>query len=75
MMNARDFIDSVSTLRLPSEEYIVIGSGVLCALAIREAADVELVVSENVFNQTKERNHWVYISEHMGEQLSMDFKN
>lgn len=44
-----DFIERVAQLRLPKGEFVVIGSGLLGALHLRESDDIDLVVSETLF--------------------------
>ena len=50
-MNKTDFIKAVKDLELKPEDYIVIGSGILVALGIREADDIDIVVSKDAFDK------------------------
>lgn len=44
-----DFKNKIAELQLPENSYIVVGSGILSALGIRESSDIDLVVSDDVF--------------------------
>jgi len=46
-------IDKTKELNLQPGEYIVIGSGILDAMGIREAHDVDMVVSQEVYDKLK----------------------
>ena len=54
-----DIYREIEQLDLPAGEYVVLGSGVLAALGIRDIADVDLLVSPRLFNQLRERG-WEY---------------
>lgn len=58
LMKRIDFIKAVKQLGLNSSEYIVIGSGILGILDIREVNDIDLVVSKNVFQKYEQSNQW-----------------
>lgn len=57
------FTDRVKALKLPLDELIVIGSGVMDALNLRQSNDIDLVVTDRLFNELetsgwkKERRH------------------
>jgi len=40
----------ISELNLPESSYIVVGSGILGALGIRESSDIDLVVTQEVYD-------------------------
>ena len=44
-------IDKMRALDLPSDQYVVIGSGLLDAWGLRKSSDVDLVVSDELFDQ------------------------
>ena len=44
-----NIFDEVKKLNLPLGEYIVVGSGILAAHGIREAHDIDLLVSRDIF--------------------------
>ena len=50
-MAHRSIIDRVKTLGLPESEFIVIGSGVMDVLGLRESHDIDLVASKALFTQ------------------------
>jgi hypothetical protein len=54
-----DIFREIEDLGLPTGEYVVLGSGVLAALGIRDIADIDLLVSPRLFNQLRERG-WEY---------------
>lgn len=58
-MNKNDFVNAIKDLGLNPEDYIVIGSGILAALEIREASDVNIVVSESIFKILSQDNRLV----------------
>lgn len=57
-MTSGELFEGINSLQLNPEEYIVIGSAVLCALEIREVNDLDLVVSEELFKQFESGNTW-----------------
>lgn len=57
-MNKSNFIKAVKELKLRSEDYVVIGSGIMVALEIREADDVDIVVSQSVFERISANKDW-----------------
>ena len=57
-MSKRLFSERVKDLGLPLGQLIVIGSGLLDQLGIRAASDIDLVVSNELFNALKNDNAW-----------------
>ena len=53
-MNKEEIIQKIKALNLPKNSYIVFGSCPLAAVGIREANDIDLLVSEEVFAELKE---------------------
>lgn len=45
----------VQDLNLPENSFIVVGSGILSALGIRESQDIDLIVSVDVFDTLKKQ--------------------
>jgi hypothetical protein len=45
-------------LNLPPEHCVVIGSGLLDALNLRESSDIDLVVSEELFERLRQADGW-----------------
>lgn len=64
----------IRQLDLPAGEYVVLGSGVLAALGIRDVADIDLLVSPRLFNQLRQRG-WEYgtldYDGHVRERLTL----
>ncbi|MBI2421092.1 MAG: hypothetical protein HYV38_03340 [Candidatus Levybacteria bacterium] len=54
-MTKRDIINKVKTLNLPKDSYIVFGSGPLAAAGIREVNDIDLLVSEEAYEELEKR--------------------
>ncbi len=52
-MARRSIIDRVKALELPESEYVIIGSGIMDALGIRESHDVDMVVSDRLYETLK----------------------
>lgn len=48
-------LDALKQLELPSGQYVVIGSGLLDVYGLRESSDVDLAVSEQLFDELKQR--------------------
>ncbi|MEO7904800.1 MAG: hypothetical protein ABIR91_03345 [Candidatus Saccharimonadales bacterium] len=51
-------IERVKQLRLPLDQLVVIGSGVLDALGLRTADDIDLVLSPSLFDELQQRDDW-----------------
>lgn len=68
-----NIIEDVRKLNLPDGEYLVLGSGILGALGIREIGDIDLLVSSCVFDKLRAEG-WDYdeieIEGQMREHLS-----
>ena len=54
-MQKEEIISKIKTLNLAKDSYILFGSCPLAALGIREAQDIDLLVSKEVFEKLKER--------------------
>lgn len=52
-----NFKEGIAKLKLPSGGYVVVGSGILNALGIRNSHDIDLVVTEEVYRSI-ERLGW-----------------
>jgi hypothetical protein len=44
------FADKINDLNLPKNSFVVVGSGILVALGIRESSDIDLIVSQEVYD-------------------------
>lgn len=71
-----NIFEEVKKLELPLGQYIVLGSGILGALGIRDIGDVDLLVSPLIFEKLK-TDGWEYeeveIEGRVREKLSRDF--
>ena len=54
-MNRHDVIRELRALSLPEDQYVVVGGGVLALLGLRDTEDIDLVVTEGLFNQLHEQ--------------------
>lgn len=54
-MTGQEIIEKVKTLQLPEGEYIVFGSCPLALANLREAGDVDMLVSLNLFEDLQKR--------------------
>jgi hypothetical protein len=50
-MNRHDVIRELRALSLPEDQYVVVGGGVLALHGFRETEDIDLVVTESLFNE------------------------
>lgn len=55
-----DIMQRVVEFDLPKDSYIVVGSGILGALGIRKAGDIDLIVSQEVYDRLEGQNGWSY---------------
>lgn len=51
-------VERVQALKLPADEAVVIGGGVLDALGLRTAHDIDLVLSERLFAELAGQPDW-----------------
>ena len=58
------FSDRVKALDLPLEGCIVIGSGIMGELGLRESDDIDLIVKQGVFESLNDRDGWYRIEKH-----------
>lgn len=59
----------VKQLALPSGEYVVIGSGLLDALGLRESRDLDLVVSDDLYQKLRASGAYTIEEKYDGEVL------
>ena len=57
-MRREEYLRAIRQLGLPAQDYIVVGSGVLSVLGLREAGDVDLVVSPAVYEEFEAVGAW-----------------
>lgn len=61
--------ERVRQLNLPADEFIVIGSGVLDALGLRQAGDIDLVMTAELFARIVQLPDWQVAAKH-GELIA-----
>jgi len=54
----RDLFAKVKNLKLPAGKYAIFGSGPMAVRGLREGKDVDIIVSDDVFNAYKNRPDW-----------------
>lgn len=68
--------DMVKRLHIDKGKYVAIGGVVLEALDLRQAKDVDLVVSEEVYARFRDKEHWrEYVQDNGKQLLSRDGYN
>ncbi len=65
-------ISRIKALGLPDGQFVVIGSGVMDALGLREATDIDLVVKPELFAQLKADRAWNVGERHRETVLTHD---
>lgn len=65
-------VERVVATRLPLDQLVVIGSGVLDALELRAARDIDLVVTPGLFAALKQSGDYQYSIRHGEEVLEKD---
>jgi len=53
-----DIFDEINQLQLPSGEYVIVGSGTMAALGIREARDIDIAVTSKLYAFLRGTNQW-----------------
>ena len=53
-----DIIEKIKNLDFPSGQYVVVGGGILVALGLREARDIDVAVTPNLLNKLRETGKW-----------------
>ncbi len=54
-----NIFEEIKKLNLPEDEFVVLGSGILGALGIREIGDIDLLIKPELFEKLKQRG-WKY---------------
>jgi hypothetical protein len=57
-MNSKQIIEKVKSLNFPKDQYVVIAGGVLTALGIREAQDIDISVLPELHKKLRESGEW-----------------
>lgn len=50
-MNREEVLCEIRSLRLPADQYVVVGGAALAARGIRETQDIDLVVTPSLFEE------------------------
>jgi SulP family sulfate permease len=75
-MEHHSVVERVKKLKLPADEYVVIGGAVLDALHLRNTSDIDLVVSDQVYREYRDTHHWSeYVQDNGKRILSRDGYN
>lgn len=53
-----NIIQKIKELNLPNDQYVVIGSGTMDVLGIREAQDIDISATEELFDKLKQSGEW-----------------
>lgn len=53
-----NIIEKIKELNLPSDKYVIIGSGTLDVLGIRSAVDIDISVTKDLYIKLKETGVW-----------------
>lgn len=61
-----EIFKEMKKLNLPSDKYVVVGSGIMAALGIKKANDIDLVVTKDLFKVLSEQD-WQKIKRPNGE--------
>ena len=56
--NKRTVYEMVDRLEIPNTDYVIIGGAVLEALKLRETGDIDLVVSDDIYNKYRNELNW-----------------
>lgn len=54
----KSIIEKIKVLNLPPDQYVVIGSGTMAALGIREASDIDMSVLPELHKKLRESGEW-----------------
>ncbi len=65
----RSSIDMVKRLDLAPDSYIVIGGAVLEAMKLRQTHDVDLIVSNDVYREYRDKHHWQEYVQDNGKKI------
>lgn len=54
----KSIIEKIKVLNLPPNQYVIIGSGTMVALGIREASDIDMSVLPELHKKLRESGEW-----------------
>lgn len=55
-----NIFEGIERLELPKDEFVVLGSGILAALGIRKASDVDILATPELFSRLRSSGGWKY---------------
>jgi high affinity sulfate transporter 1 len=67
--NKRTVFEMVDHLKIPRTEYVIIGGAVLEALELRETGDIDLVVSDEVYDNYRDEQNWQEYVQDNGKRI------
>lgn len=53
-----NIVEKIKSLNFPADQYVIIGSGIMDALGIRKASDVDISVTEKLFEELRKTGDW-----------------
>ncbi len=53
-----NILNKIKELNLPRDQYVIIGSGIMDILGIREASDIDIAVTPYLYNILKKTGEW-----------------
>jgi len=56
-------LEKINSLGLPSKQFVVMGGAVLELKGIRKAGDIDIIVTDELFETLKKNPAWTYVSE------------
>ena len=57
-MTKKELFEKVKEMIFPLGDYAVFGSGILCAKGLRECSDIDIIMSEKLFQKMKKDRKW-----------------
>lgn len=53
-----NILNKLKDLKLPLNEYVVTGAGIMEVLGIRESSDIDIAVTKKLFNKLRDTGDW-----------------
>ncbi len=75
MQNFKKLTEILKSLNLPKGEYAIFGSGPLAVRKIRDSSDLDVILTEALFEKLKKKKEFIYSTEKDGykvERLLLD---
>lgn len=57
-MEKEELVKKVKELNFPIGEYVIFGSAIMCMVGIRKCHDIDIVVSEKIWNECLKSDKW-----------------